>query len=146
MSEKNKKTARYYIEEVWNKGNLSVMEETHAESYMHHDPHDPWQRTHGPGANTLKKMIHFYRGAFPDLHLTIEEIVGEGDVVVARFTSHATHKHEVGGLKPTHKTVKLSGIFWWRFADGKIVEGRPYWDAHGFLRQIGAVPELAKVF
>jgi steroid delta-isomerase-like uncharacterized protein len=145
MLERNKDVARYYIEEVWNKGNLAAMDETHAESYMHHDPHDPWKRDHGPGRAAVKKLIHFYRGAFPDLRLTIDELVAEGDVVVARFSSHGTHKSEVGGVKPTHKPVKLTGIFWWRFADGKIVEGRPFWDAHGFLRQIGAAPEMAKL-
>ena len=146
MSERNKKTAQYYIDEVWNKGNLDIMEETHAESYMHHDPHDPWTRDHGPGADAVKKLIRFYRTAFPDLHLTIEEIVAEGDVVVARFSSRGTHKEELAGHKATHKTVKLQGIFWWRFENGKIAEGRPYWDAHGFMRQIGAIPEMAKLF
>lgn len=146
MSERNKDVARRHIEEVWNKGNVSSMDETHAESYMHHDPHDPWQRGHGPGPNALKKLVHFYRNAFPDLHITIDEMVGEGDVVVARFSSVGTHKEECAGVKPTHKKIKLSGIFWWKFADGKIVEGRPFWDAHGLLREIGAVPEMAKAF
>jgi len=145
MSDQNKAVAQRHIEEVWNKGNLASMEETHAESYMHHDPHDPWTRSHVPGPNALKKLVHFYRNAFPDMRLTIDEIVADGDVVVARFSSHATHKHEFAGIQPTHKPIKMTGIFWWRFENGKIVEGRSYYDAHGLLRQLGAVPDMAKV-
>ncbi len=146
MSDQNKIVARRHIEEVWNKGNLASMDDTHAESYLHHDPHDPWKRSHGPGAGAVKKLVHFYRGAFPDLRLTIDEMIADGDVVVARFSSHGTHTHELAHIAPTHKTVKLTGVFWWRFADGKIVEGRSYYDAHQFLRQLGAVPEMATLF
>ena len=143
MSDQNKAVARRHIEEVWNKGNLASMEETHAQSYMHHDPHDPWKRDHGPGPDAVKKLVHFYRGAFPDIRITIDEMIAEGDVVVARFSSHATHKHQFANIQPTHKAIKLTGVFWWRFLDGKIVEGRSYYDGHGFLRQLGAVPEMA---
>lgn len=142
MSDRNKAVARRHVEEVWNKGNLSSMEETHAESYIHHDPHDPWKRDQEPGTEAVKKLVHFYRNAFPDLRLTIDEIVAEGDVVAARFSSHATHKHDCGNISPTNKTVEITGVFWWRFAGGKIIEGRSYYDAHGLLRQIGAVPEM----
>ncbi|HTA39711.1 MAG TPA: ester cyclase [Candidatus Acidoferrales bacterium] len=143
MSDGNKAVAQRHIDEVWNKGNLDSMDETHVKDYIHHDPHDPWQRTHDPGPDAVKKLVHFYRNAFPDLCLTIDEIIAEGDVVVARFSSHATHKQQFGNIKPTNKTVKITGVFWWRFADGKIIEGRSYWDAHAFLRQLGAVPEIA---
>lgn len=143
MSDRNKGVARRHIEEVWNRGNLSSMDETHGDSYRHHDPHDPWKRNHGPGADAVKKLVSFYRGAFPDMHITIDEIVAEGDVVVARFSSRATHKHDCADIAPTNKTVEMTGVFWWRFADGKIVEGRSYYDAHGLLQQLGAVPEMA---
>ncbi len=145
MSDRNKAVARRHIDEVWNKGNLASMEDTHAESYMHHDPHDPWKRSHGPGPNAIKKLVHFYRHAFPDLHITIDEIVADGDVVVARFSSRGTHTNEFGNIKAKNTVVKLAGVFWWRFADGKIVEGHSYYDAHGFLRQLGAVPEMAEL-
>jgi steroid delta-isomerase-like uncharacterized protein len=118
------------------------MDETHAECYTHHDPHDPWKRDHAPGRDAVKSLVHFYRSAFPDLTLTIEEILAEDDVVVARFSSHATHIHEFGDIQPTNKIVEITGVFWWRFVDGKIVEGRSYWDAYGFLRQLGAVPDI----
>ena len=145
MLEQNKNVARRYVEEVWNKGNVAAIDETHSESYLHHDAHDPWQRTHGPGPDAQKEIVHFYRDAFPDLRLTLDEMVAEGDVVVARFTSHSTHTKELAGHKPTHKKVKLTGVFWWRFADGKIAEGRHFWDAQGLLRQIGALPDLPKM-
>jgi steroid delta-isomerase-like uncharacterized protein len=145
VSDRNKDVAQRHIEEVWNNGNVSSMDETHAHAYVHHDPHDPWHRTHGPGPDAVKKLVYFYRNAFPDLRLTIEEIVAEGDVVVARFSSQATHKQQFGTIKPTNKTVRITGVFWWRFADEKIIEGRSYWDAHAFLEQLGAVPEIASL-
>jgi steroid delta-isomerase-like uncharacterized protein len=145
MSDLNKAVARRHIDEVWNKGNISTLAETHAESYVHHDPHDPWKRNQQPGQEAVKKLVHFYRGAFPDIRLTIDEIVAEGDVVVARFSSHATHTNEVGNILPTDKIVEITGVFWWRFAGGKIVEGRSYYDALSFLRQLGAVPEVREI-
>jgi steroid delta-isomerase-like uncharacterized protein len=141
-ADRHKNVARRHIDEAWNNGNLFAMDETHAAGYVHHDPHDPWKRNHEPGQDALKKIVHFYRNAFPDVRLTIDEIVADGDVVVARFSSHATHRHEFGGIQPTNKVVEITGVFWWRFADGKIIEGRSYWDAYGFLRQLGAVPEM----
>jgi steroid delta-isomerase-like uncharacterized protein len=142
VSDQNKAVARRHIDEVWNKGNLSAMDETHASSYLHHDPHDPWKRNHQPGADAVKKLVIFYRNAFPDIHLTIDEIIAEGDVVVARFSSRATHEHGLGDIEPTHKVVELTGVFWWRFADGKIVEGRSYYDALGFLQQLGVASAM----
>jgi steroid delta-isomerase-like uncharacterized protein len=145
VSDQNKAIARRHIEEVWNKGNLSSMDETHAESYTHHDPHDPWGREHGPGTESLKKLVQFYRGAFPDLHLTLEETIAEGDVVAARFSSRGTHKNDCGSIQPTNRTVTLTGAFWWRFAGGKIVESRSFYDAKSFLQQLGAVPKMAEL-
>ena len=82
-----------------------------------------------------------YRGAFPDLHFTLEDVIGEGDRVVVRWTATGTHKAEVMGVPATGKRVAVTGIEVSRFADGKLAETWVNWDALGLLRQLGAIPE-----
>jgi predicted ester cyclase len=75
--------------------------------------------------------------AFPDMHVTIDDMVAEGDKVAARVTMTGTHKGEFMGIPPTNKKVTVSLIFIDRFAGGKIVEDNGQYDALGLMRQLG---------
>jgi predicted ester cyclase len=81
---------------------------------------------------------------FPDLRFTIEDIIAEGETVVARYSVRGTHKGDLGGIAPTGKQVTVYGVTISHFANGKIVEGSANWDALGLMQQLGVVPELAK--
>jgi steroid delta-isomerase-like uncharacterized protein len=114
-TEDNKKVARRMTEEPWNHGNLDALDEVCAPSY----------RLHGlGGVAELKQAIAAYRRAFPDLQMTIEELIAEGDAVASRWTIRGTHQGEFEGIAPTGKVVTGSGITIFHFADGKIVEDR----------------------
>jgi predicted ester cyclase len=78
--------------------------------------------------------------AFPDLRLTVEEFITEGDKVVARWTSQATHKGDLMGIAPTGKQVKQTGIAIYHIVGGKVVEEWAERDMLGFMQQLGAIP------
>ncbi len=141
MSEQNKAVVRRLIEEVWNKGNLSVADQLFAPTYTHHDPSTP-DLGHGPESEKMRATL--YRTAFPDFRLTIEDLIAEGETVMARWSCRGTHKGDLGGIAPTGKPFTISGQTIARFANGKFVEGWVNWDALGLMQQLGVVPELAK--
>jgi steroid delta-isomerase-like uncharacterized protein len=141
MSEQNKTAVRRLFDELWNKGNLKVADELIAPNYMDHDPSSP---DFGKGPESEKKRVTHYRTAFQDLRLSIEDILAEGETVVARWTCRGVHKGELNGIAPTGKQFAITGVTIVRFSNGKIVEGFVNWDALGLMRQLGVVPEPAK--
>ena len=141
MSEENKTIVRRLFEELWNKGNLSVADNLFTPNYDHHDPSTP---DFGRGPESEKKRATLYRTAFPDVRLTIEDIIAEGETVMTRWSCRGTHKGDLRGIAPTGKQVNISGVTIARLANGKFVEGWVNWDALGLMQQLGVVPELAK--
>jgi steroid delta-isomerase-like uncharacterized protein len=141
MSEGNKTIVRRLFEELWNKGHLPAADELIAATYSHHDASTP---DSGRGPESEKKRVTLYRTAFPDLRLTIEDIIAEGDSVVARWSGKGTHKGDLNGIAPTEKQFSISGVTIARFAGGKMTEGWINWDALGLMQQLGVIPELFK--
>src|SRR5437867_1662831 len=117
MSETNKTVVRRLFEEVWNKGNLPVTDELFAPNYAHHDSSTP---DVGRGPESEKKRATLYRTAFPDLRLTIEDIIAEGETVTARWSCKGTHKADPSGIAPTVKQFTISGIRIARVRSGKM--------------------------
>ena len=141
MSEGNKNIVKRLFEEVWNKGNTQMVDELFTPNYAHHDPSTP---DVGRGPESEKKRVAHYRAAFPDLHLTIEDILTEGETVIARWSCKGTHKGDLNGIAPTGKHIHMSGISISRLVNGKVAEGWVNWDALGLMQQLGVVPELGK--
>lgn len=141
MSEANKNVVRRLFEEVWNNGNLPVADQLFAPNYVHHDASTPEV---GLGPDSEKKRVTLYRTAFPDLRLTAEEIIAEGETVVARWSCRGTHKGDLSGIAPTGKQFTISGVTIVRFSSGKMAEGFVNWDSLGLMQQLGVVPQLAK--
>ena len=141
MSESNKAVVRRLFEEVWNKGNLQVTDELFTPNYTHHDSSTP---DVGRGPESEKKRVTLYRTAFPDLRLTVEDIIAEGETVVPGWSCRGTHKGDLNGIAPTGKHVNLTGISIARFTNGKMSEGFVNWDALSLMQQLGVVPELGK--
>ena len=137
MSTVNKALVLRYITEVLNKGNTALTDELIAPGFLGHDPVGP--DVHGPDG--VKQHHATYRAAFPDLQLTVEEIVAEDDVVVWRWTAHGTHLGEILGVAPTRKQATATGTVTFHVADGKLQETWINWDALGLLRQLGALPQ-----
>ena len=141
MSEGNKNVVRRLFEEVWNKGNLQVTYELFTPNYTHHDASTP---DVGRGPESEKKRATLYRAAFPDFRLTIEDLIADGETVMARWSCRGTHKGDLSGIAPTGKQFTISGVSIARFANGKMAEGWVNWDALGLMQQLGVVPELGK--
>jgi steroid delta-isomerase-like uncharacterized protein len=141
MSELNKKVVRRLFEEVWNKGNLPLADELFAPNYEHHDASTP---DVGRGPESEKKRATRYRTAFPDIRLNIEDIIAEGETVMARWSCRGTHKGDLSGIAPTGKQFNISGVSIARFANGKMAEGWVNWDALGLMQQLGVVTEIGK--
>jgi predicted ester cyclase len=76
--------------------------------------------------------------------LTIEDLLAEGETVMARWSCRGTHKGDLSGIAPTGKQFTISGVSIARLANGKMAEGWVNWDAQGLMQQLGVAPELAK--
>ena len=131
--EENKAIFRRIVEEGFNKGNLAIVDELVATDHVNHT-----DNVHGP--EEYKQFITMYRTAFPDLHMTIEDQIAEGDKVVNRWTSRGTHKGDLMGIPPTGKQTTVTGMYVARIIGGKIVEEWGNFDALGMMQQLGVVP------
>ena len=131
-TEENKAIVRRVIDEMVNKGNLEVADEVLASDYIYHFP------THEiNGPEGLKEFISMMRTAFPDLHVTIEDLIAEGDTVAARFIMQGTFKGELMGMAPTGKQLTFPEAVFIRFEGGKEVEATAYGNMLSFNEQLG---------
>jgi steroid delta-isomerase-like uncharacterized protein len=96
------------------------------------------------GLKAYKKYAGDVYSAFPDVHLTIDDMVAEGDKVTVRFTVTGTHKGKFMGAPPTNKKIKMWSIQIDRIAGGKFAEGWERYDTLGFMQQIGLIPKPKK--
>ena len=93
----------------------------------------------GTGAQKLKEVFARLHRAYPDLHVTVEDLIAEGDKVVTRNSVTGTHQGEYMGLPPTGRSVAYNEIFVFRFADGRIAETWGVVDVLSQMRQLGAI-------
>ena len=137
MEAENKALVQHFIEEVWNKGNIDLIDQRVSDSYAGYDPSMPAPINGNEG---FKQLVVGFRHAFPDLRLDVEDLVAEGDKVVGRYMLHGTQTGEFLGLPPSGKEVSVTGIFIRRIAGGKYVEGWDLTDALGMMQQLGVIP------
>jgi steroid delta-isomerase-like uncharacterized protein len=135
MSEQNKMIARRAFEEVQSQGNLALVDEPVVSDYL---GHTPLGEIYGPEG--AKRFFSTFRGAFPDLQVTVEDQIAEGDTVVTRWTARGIHEGEFQTIPPTGRQMTMTGITIFRIANGKLVEGWTNADTLGMLQQLGAAP------
>lgn len=133
--EENKALVRRFYEEVWNHGHLAVTSLVFADDYVRHDLR-PTQALPGPAGQA--KIAGDFRAAFPDLRMRIDLLIGEGDLVAARWTTEGTNTGPWGGRKPTGLRAQFSGVNLFRIEGGKVVELWNHRDDLGLMQQIGA--------
>lgn len=135
-TEVNKTSLRRFYDEVFNKKNKAAIDEFIAPNQVDHaaPPGTPG------GLAGARQTITMYLTAFPDLHFTVEDIIAEGDRVVARLTMRGTQQGAFMGTPPTGKHVTSTGIDINRLAGGKSVEHWLEMDTLGLLQQLGVVP------
>jgi predicted ester cyclase len=123
-AEENKSLVRREQEELWNhSGDLDAADELFA------------------AGEAAKQQAADFRRGFPDVTSTIEDLIAEGDKVVARWRSRATHRGDYMGIAPSGKEVEFTGISIYRIEGNKIAESWSVEDQLGLMRQIGAVAE-----
>jgi steroid delta-isomerase-like uncharacterized protein len=135
-TEQNKSIVRRWIEEGWNKHNLAVIDEVYAPNFVQHEPEPQTVNS----SEALKQYVGAYLTAFPDLSLSIEDLIAEGDKVVWRFVSNGTHAGPYMGMPATGKKGVITGIVIFRLENSRIVEAWVNIDALGLLQQLGVIP------
>ena len=89
------------------------------------------------GLDSWKELVAGLLRAFPDLHVTIEDQLVQGDRVAFRWRATGTHTGPLGAAPPTGKAVVLDGLIMDRMADGKVLERWEQWDQSLMLQQLG---------
>jgi len=136
-TEQNKALFRQFIDEIFNQGNMSAVDELVAPDFVEHEELPPGIPTDREGVKQLTLML---RSAFPDFKATIEDMLAEGDKVVVRMTWRGTHKGEFMGIPATGKSVSIGVIDIVRFSEDKFVEHWGLMDNASMMQQLGAVP------
>jgi len=137
--------SRRLLEESFNTGNFELIDQLVAPEAVNHDSALPAQMRDLRGPDGLRRIITMYRTAFPDVRMTVDDVIASGDKVVLRWHSEGTHRGELAGLAPTGTRGSVTGISIDRWQDGKIVEGWAEWDNMGLARQLGAAPPEGSV-
>lgn len=124
--------------EVFNTGNLNEIEEVATADLVLHHATD---REVTP-REMYKQSFVVVRNAFPDIHMVIDDLFGEGDKVACRWTITGTHKGAYQGIPPTNKKLVFSGNNIFRIADGKVAEIWSRYNTLGMMQQLGVIPPM----
>jgi steroid delta-isomerase-like uncharacterized protein len=134
-TEANKALIREFFERVWNQGDEAAIDRFIAESAGGNDP------DFGTGREGFRRQWRQWQEGFPDIHFAVEEMVAEGDTVVARWTLTGTHQGPFLGLAPTGRAIRIGGMSMDHLRDGMLVSGFDGWDNLGLRQQLGLIPE-----
>ena len=134
MSEQNKAQIRRVIEEVYNRGDLDLVDEVAASDLIIHASSEDIH-----GREGAKQYVAALRAGFPDLHFTVEDQVAEGDMVVTRWSARGTHAGAFQGIPATGRAIRLAGTDIDRIVGGKVMECWAHVDELGLMRQLGVL-------
>ena len=140
MPADNKQLTRRWFEDVWNKGREATIDELIAPDCVAHGLEDTGKDLPG---NQFRRFYKQFLSGFPDVKMTVDQVIGEGDTTAVRITARATHTGDGLGIKATGRKVKVSGICMMRWRDGKIVEAWNEFDAAGLVRQVSEGESVA---
>ena len=125
-----------FIEEFKNNANHGIVDELMSPDFVHHltDPRLP------AGRDGIKALGQVIVAGFPDVHASVQDLIADGDKVIERTQTSATHTGEFNGIPATGKQVGWTEIHIYRLVDGKIAEQWSEIDLLGLLVQLGAIP------
>ncbi len=135
-TETNKAQFRRIYEEMFNKGDLAIVDDLVTPDSVNHEV-PPGMPNRGP--ESARQVVRMLRTAFPDLHFTIEELVAEGDTVAGRVTMSGTHLGPFQGIPATGRSFEQAQTHFVRFRDGFAIEHRAVRDDLGMMRQLGVI-------
>ena len=131
----NVSTALELLDAMWNRGEYSAADRLVDADHGDHSP-DGIE----VGRAHFIKDVESYRGAFPDLRMTVKDHVSEGNRVVLRWSATGTHLGPLAGLPATGRTAHVNGIFIHTVIDGHVTDTWAMFDEVGLLRQLGILP------
>ncbi|MFL5826918.1 MAG: ester cyclase [Thermoleophilaceae bacterium] len=135
-SDRNKELVRRLYEEAWGRGELDVIDELFADEYERHDLRPLATR---PGPAGQRQIAEDFRTAFPDIEMTVDLLLADGDYVVARWTGEGTNTGPWGGGgQATGRHASISGVNIFRFENGRVVEVWNHRDDLGIMEQLAA--------
>lgn len=135
--QRNKQAVRTWFD-VFNTGDFRPVDDVHDESCRNHAP-GPFETTPWPvegrpfGAAEFRATVEWIRSGQPDLHVEIEQLIAEGDEVVAWVRSRGTATGGGGPIPPTGSVIDFAQAHRFRLADGKVVE---HWAVRDDLRSM----------
>ena len=135
MSDANKATVERFVEELFVKGNLDVVDELVADDFVDHMP----MPGTSSGKEGLRQLATMFLAAFPDTSIGDVDLIAEGDKVVMRQVTTGTHQGEIMGVAATGRKITVNEIHIVRLTDGKIVEHWGVEDNLGMMQQLGVV-------
>ena len=135
-AEDNKTLIRRLVDEVYNEGNLDVVDELVAPDVFNHAA----VPEHQHGIAGFRHLIEWVREFSSDVHYDIDDIIAEGDKVAVRMTQSGTHTGTIRGIPPTGKRFSAEYVHWFRLADGKVAELWALTDHLSRLQQLGLMP------
>jgi steroid delta-isomerase-like uncharacterized protein len=138
VEEKNKAVARTAVEEVLGRGKVEHYDTLYSPDYVSHNSAREADR------DADRRATQGWHRAFPDLRLSIDKIIAEGDLVAVRFIAEGTNTGSANGLPATGKKVRIPGMTIFRIVDGKIVEEWASFDQLDFMRQLGLMPSSSR--
>jgi steroid delta-isomerase-like uncharacterized protein len=135
-TEDNASLVRRMEEELFNKRNLAAVDDFIAPSYVLRTVPEGTPN----GRDAVRGSIAMYLHAFPDLRITIDQLLAVDDRVIGCFTFTGTHDGDLMGLPPTGRPISVRQIAIYRIEDGRVVEEWECSDQLGLMQQLGALP------
>jgi steroid delta-isomerase-like uncharacterized protein len=137
-AEENKDLARRSWEMLVNQQNPDAIDELYTPNFVWHEPDEDIQ-----GPEEARRFLGMYLSAFPDMRVSVEDEIAEGDKVVTRWTIRGTHRGELMGMDPTDEQVEIKGITIHRIEGGRIAEEWERYDNLSVMQQLGAISDEA---
>jgi steroid delta-isomerase-like uncharacterized protein len=136
MSAEESKAIMRRFWEVWEQGNVELLDELLAPEYINHTLAAPDLPS---GPQGVKEVVSMFRSGIPDLKVVIEDMIAEGDKVATRYALEGIHRGEIFGVPPTGKHLSIKSMTVERLSEGKIVEHWRVTDELDMMRQLGAI-------
>ena len=135
-ADQNRETVRRIFEEGINNRNFTYFDEAIAPNYANHSMPAP-----SPGPEGLRQVVGTFVSGFPDMQITLEDLIADGDRVCTRGAWRGTHTGEFMGIPATGRKIEVPYIDIWRMENGKAVDNWVQMDMMAMMHQLGLMPE-----
>jgi steroid delta-isomerase-like uncharacterized protein len=140
VEERNKRIVVRIWRDIWNRGDLTAIDEIIGDDYTGKIPAQPDLVR---GRAGFRQLMLTYRNALPDVNLQVRDAVAEGDRVIAYWTATGTNTGSFAGMSPSFRRISVDGVSIFRLVEGMIVQEWEVFDTLGFMQQLGAIPAAA---